>query len=46
MLHMVAFTLVLVGALNWRLVGLAGVNLVSWLVNALGLGMLENFVYV
>ncbi len=43
-LHMAAFTLVVVGALNWGLIGLFGLNLVSSL-----LGMwptLESLVYV
>lgn len=43
-LHMVAYVLVLVGALNWGLVGLFGVNLVTML---LGEGtMLTSLVYV
>lgn len=33
-LHMVAFTLVLVGALNWGLVGVFGYNLVETLLGA------------
>lgn len=44
MLHMAAYTLVIVGALNWGLVGAFNVNLVSML---LGSGtMLTNLVYV
>ncbi len=43
MLHMVAFTLLLVGGLNWGLVGLFNLNLVSSL---LGMGMLEKLVYI
>ena len=42
-LHMVTFVLVLVGALNWGLVGLLGLNLVEML---LGMGMLAKVVYV
>ena len=43
-LHMVAFTLVIIGALNWGLLGLFGFNLVNQL-----LGMwpsVESLVYI
>lgn len=43
MLHMVAFVLVVVGALNWGLVGLLGLNLVTMIF---GMGTLENLVYI
>jgi uncharacterized membrane protein YuzA (DUF378 family) len=44
MIHMVAFVLVVVGALNWGLVGLLGWNLVETLF---GDGtMLTNLVYI
>lgn len=43
MLHMVAFALVLVGALNWGLVGLLNFNLVTMLLGSTGL---ENLVYI
>lgn len=44
LLHMLAFVLVVVGALNWGLVGLMDWNLVSSL---LGEGsMLEKLVYI
>lgn len=43
MLHMVAFALVIVGALNWGLVGLFGLNLVTMLLGSTGL---ENIVYI
>lgn len=43
MLHMAAFVLVIVGALNWGLVGLFGFNLVSVVFGSLGL---ETVVYV
>lgn len=36
-LHMVAFTLVVVGALNWGLVGLMNLNVVEMLLGATGL---------
>lgn len=42
-LHMVAVVLLVVGGLNWGLVGLFNLNLVMWI---LGTGMLANFVYV
>lgn len=42
-LHMATFTLVVVGALNWGLVGLFNLNLVSSL---LGMGALEKLVYI
>ncbi|MEX0649472.1 MAG: DUF378 domain-containing protein [Candidatus Andersenbacteria bacterium] len=43
-LHIVSFALVVIGALNWGLVGLFGFNLVSTL---LGDGsMLERLVYI
>lgn len=41
-LHMVTFTLVIVGAINWGLVGLFGYNLVDSL---LGMGI-SNLVYI
>ena len=42
-LHMVAFLLTAVGAVNWGLVGLLNLNLVT---TVLGMGMLEKLVYV
>lgn len=44
MLHMVAFTLVIVGALNWGLVGLFRFNLVTAVLGSMP--MLETLVYV
>lgn len=41
-LHMVAFALVIAGAVNWGLVGLLGYNLVESLVGGFGL---TNIVY-
>lgn len=41
-LHMVTFLLVVVGALNWGLVGFFNFNLVSTIFGA---GMLTNVVY-
>lgn len=41
--HVVAFTLVVVGALNWGLVGLLNLNLVEMLF---GVSMLTQLVYV
>lgn len=43
MLHMAAFLLVVVGALNWGLVGLFQYNLVESLLGGLGL---TNIVYI
>ena len=42
-LHMVAFTLVVVGALNWGLVGLANLNVVNMFFKTSP--MLERLVY-
>lgn len=42
-LHVAAFTLVVVGALNWGLIGLFNFNLVSTLF---GMGGLAQLVYV
>lgn len=42
-LHMVTFTLAMVGALNWGLVGLMQFNLVTYLLSGTGL---ENVVYM
>lgn len=42
-LHMVAFTLVIVGAVNWGLVGLFNFNLVTTLLGGVGL---ETVAYV
>ena len=44
MLHMVAFSLVIVGALNWGLLGLFQYNLVTALFGSMP--MLENLVYM
>lgn len=44
MMHMVAFTLAIVGALNWGLVGLLGINLVEMLLGAWPLA--EQVVYI
>ncbi len=44
LLHMVTFTLAMIGALNWGLVGLFGFNLVSTLLGAGS--MLEKLVYI
>lgn len=43
LLHMVTFTLVVVGALNWGLIALMSFNLVETLVGSLGL---TNLVYL
>lgn len=43
-LHMVAITLVFVGALNWGLIGLFGFNLVTMLFGS-WMGV-ENLVYI
>lgn len=43
MLHVAAFTLVVIGALNWGLVGLFNYNLVESLAGGLGL---TNVVYI
>lgn len=43
-LHMSAFTLVVVGALNWGLVGLFGLNLVQSLLGTIP--ALEQIVYI
>jgi uncharacterized protein len=42
--HMVAFLLVVVGALNWGLVGLFNFNLVAMLLGSMP--MLERIVYI
>lgn len=42
-LHMVSFALVVVGAINWGLVGLLQFNLVNTVLGATGL---ENIVYI
>lgn len=42
-LHMVAFVLTIVGALNWGLVALFNLNLVT---AVLGMGALEDLVYI
>lgn len=44
MLHMLTFTLAMVGALNWGLVGLFGFNLVTTLFGVDS--MLTNLVYI
>jgi uncharacterized protein len=45
-LHLVTYTLVIVGALNWGLVGLFNFNLVTWLAMSLGFASLEMVLYV
>ena len=42
-LHMVAFTLLVVGGLNWGLVALLGMNLVDTVFGGMGL---TNIVYI
>ena len=44
MLHMVTFTLALVGAANWGLIGLFNLNLVNWLFSSMP--MFEQLVYI
>lgn len=44
LLHMVAFTLVIVGALNWGLVAILGLNLVSAVFGSMP--AVENLVYI
>jgi uncharacterized membrane protein YuzA (DUF378 family) len=44
MVHLVSYTLVIVGALNWGLVGLFGFNLVTTLLGSMP--QLEMIVYV
>jgi hypothetical protein len=46
MVHKVAFVLVVVGALNWGLVGLSDFNVVTYLLDMVGQSMLEDFVYL
>lgn len=41
--HIIAFLLVIIGGLNWGLVGLLNINLVMWL---LGAGMITKAVYI
>ena len=43
MLHMVAFVLVVVGALNWGLIALLNLNLVEAIF---GMGMITKVVYI
>lgn len=43
-LHMAAFVLVVVGAVNWGLVGLADLNVVNMLLGSMG--MIEKVVYI
>lgn len=43
-MHMVTFILVIVGAVNWGLVGLLGINFVSMLFSSIP--MLEKLVYI
>lgn len=43
-LHMISFILVIVGALNWGLVGAFDFNLVTWLLGSMP--ALERVVYV
>lgn len=44
---MVAFTLLIVGGLNWLLVGLLNFDLVMWLfVDILGVAILAKIVYI
>ncbi len=45
-LHIVCYTLVVVGALNWGLVGLLDFNLVTWLSEMVGVMQLTNVVYI
>lgn len=45
-LHMVTYVLVVVGALNWGLMGLFDFNLVHMVLAGVGVGMLEKWVYV
>jgi uncharacterized protein len=44
MLHMIAFLLVIIGAINWGLVGVFELNLVNKLLG--GIPMLERLVYI
>jgi uncharacterized protein len=43
LLHIIAFTLVIVGGINWGLMGLFSFNLVEWL---LGESMFSQLVYI
>ncbi|MBI2593326.1 DUF378 domain-containing protein [Candidatus Daviesbacteria bacterium] len=43
-LHLLAFSLVVIGALNWGLVGLFDFNLVNMLFGSMG--GIENIVYI
>ncbi|OGD94514.1 hypothetical protein A3F02_01980 [Candidatus Curtissbacteria bacterium RIFCSPHIGHO2_12_FULL_38_9b] len=42
--HIVAFTLVIVGALNWGLVGLFSINLISAILGSVA--VLERLIYI
>ncbi len=45
-LHIISYTLVVVGALNWGLVALLNFNLVTWLAVIVGISGLESIVYI
>jgi len=45
-LHTVAFILVIVGSLNWLLVGIFDLNVVTELADLVGVSIIENIVYV
>ena len=46
-MHMIAFLLVIVGGVNWGLVGLLGFDLVQWLfVDTLNIEILATIVYI
>jgi uncharacterized protein len=45
-LHTISFILLVVGGLNWLLVGLGGWNLVDMLLGSFADGMVERVVYI
>lgn len=45
-LHMGSFILLVIGGLNWLLVGLLDKNAVEWLAGLVGLPVLEQAIYV
>ena len=42
--HIISFILVIVGALNWGIIGVANTNIVNWLIGSVS--WLERVVYI
>lgn len=45
-LHKTIFWVLIIGALNWGIIGLSGFNVVGWIAASINLPILANIIYL